>query len=164
MYVKKDMLELVEAKFVGAYSDNGFDLQKGTLNFHPTAQRYEYGTVNIPIRIGLHAAIRFIQRIGIENVWKRDKALSTYLFEKLQAIPFVRVLSTASDTERSAMITFVHENISYLEPQTHLNTFKLRTRGVAEGGVNALRISCHVYNSFDELDRLIEGVRKARKG
>jgi len=164
LYVRTDLLDVIQATFIGAYSDKGFDFQKGTLDLHPTAQRYEYGTVSIPLRVGLGAAINFIQRIGIENVWRRDKALSTYLFEKLQTIPFVDVLSPAGETERSAMVTFAHQKVPYLELQTHLNTYKLRTRGVGEGNVNALRISCHIYNSFAELDRLIEAVRTAWKG
>lgn len=164
LYVRKEMLDTIEARFIGAYSDNGFDYAKGTLSLHPSAQRYEYGTVSIPLRAGLGAAINFIQRIGIENVWKRDNLLATYLFEKLRGLPNVRVLSPAGGGERSAMVTFVHEKVPYLELQAHLNTYKLRTRGVAEGGVNALRISCHLYNSFAELDRLVDGVRSALKG
>ena len=161
LYVRKEMFDVIQAKFVGAYSDNGFDLAKGTLAFHPSAQRYEYGTVNVPLRVGLGVAVQFLQKIGMENVWKRDKALSTYLFNALSQLPQIKVLSPANDAERSAMITFQHEKIPFLELQQHLNTFKLRTRGVSEGGVNGLRISTHIYNNFEELDRLIEGVRTA---
>lgn len=161
LYVRREMLDVIQAKFVGAYSDNGFNLAKGTLNFHPTAQRYEYGTVSVPLRVGLGAAIKFLQRIGMENVWKRDQALSTHLFNGLRQIPYVTVLSPASDTERSALITFKHEKLPYLELQSHLNTFKLRTRGVGEGGVNALRVSTHIYNMFEEVERVLEGVRTA---
>ena len=161
LYVRKDMLDTVQAKFVGAYSENGFDLAKGTFNFNPTAQRYEYGTVNIPLRVGLGAAIRFLQRIGMENVWKRDQALATKLFRELREIPNVKVLSPSSDTERSALITFKHEKRSLNDLQTHLDTYKLRTRGVGEGGLNALRISTHIYNSFEEVERVVEAVKTA---
>lgn len=161
LYVRKEMFDVIQAKFVGAYSDNGFDLAKGTLAFHPSAQRYEYGTVNVPLRVGLGVAVQFLQTIGMDNVWKRDKALSNYLFQALSEIPQVKVLSPAIDAERSAMITFQHTKLPFLELQQHLNTFKLRTRGVSEGGVNGLRISTHIYNNFEELDRLIEGVKTA---
>ena len=164
LYVRREMLDVIEPQFVGAYSDNGFNFQKGELAFHPTAQRYEYGTVNIPLRVGFHEAVKFIQRIGINNVWKRDKALSNYLAEKLRAIPGVTVVSPHSDSERSAMISFKHEKLPFLELQSHLSKFDLRTRGVSEGAVNALRISCHIYNSFDELDRLVAGVLSATQG
>ncbi len=164
LYVTKEMLDVVQAKFVGAYSDNGFDLAAGTLTFHPTAQRYEYGTVSIPLRVGLGAAIKFLQKIGMDNVWKRDQALSTRLFNGLQQIPYLKVLSPANDNERSALITFKHEKLPYLELQNHLNSYNLRTRGVSEGGVNALRISTHIYNTFEEVERVLEAVRTAWKG
>jgi selenocysteine lyase/cysteine desulfurase len=163
LYVRKDMLDTIQAKHIGAYSDGGFDFLKGTMKLNPTAQRYEYGTVNIPLRVGLMAAFEFIERIGIETIWKRDQALSTRLFNGLREIPHVKVLSPEDDSMRSAMITFMHENIPYLELQEYLNTFKLRTRGVSEGGLAALRISTHVYNSFDEVETVLEGVRTAGK-
>jgi selenocysteine lyase/cysteine desulfurase len=164
LYVRKDMLDIIQPKIVGAYSDNGFDLAKGTLNFHPTAQRYEYGTVSIPLRVGLGAAINFLQKIGMENVWKRDQSLSTRLFMGLKSIPYVSVLSPANSTERSALVTFKHEKVPFADLQNHLNTYKLRTRGVSEGGLNTLRISTHLYNTPDEVDRTLEAVRTAYKG
>ena len=162
LYVRREFFDVVLAKFVGAYSDNGFDFQKGELKLHPSAQRYEYGTVSVPLRVGFGAALNFLTRIGIENVWKRDKQLSGYLFEQLSSLPDIRVLSPQSDSERSAMITFQHSSIPYLQVQSHLNTYKLRTRGVAEGGVNGLRISCHIYNNHEEIDRLLEGLKSLK--
>lgn len=163
LYVRRAMWDVIDAKFVGAYSDNGFDFQKGELTFHPSAQRYEYGTVSVPLRVGLGAALEFLTKIGMDNVWKRDKQLSNYLFEQLSVIPGVNIVSPAADGERSALISVQHEQLPFLELQRHLNTYKLRTRGVSEGGVNALRISTHVYNTKEEIDRLLEGVRSARK-
>jgi selenocysteine lyase/cysteine desulfurase len=161
LYVRKGMWDTLAAKFVGAYSDDGFDFLKGTFAFHPSARRYEYGTVSIPLRVGLHAAINFVQKIGIENVWKRDHALATRLFEGLRDTPEVKVLSPADDTMRSAMVTLMHDRLPYLKLQEHLNTYKLRTRSVTEGGLAALRISTHIYNSFEEVERVLEGVRSA---
>jgi selenocysteine lyase/cysteine desulfurase len=164
LYVRKDMLDVVQPKTVGAYSGNGFDLEKRTFDFTPSAQRYEYGTVSIPLRFGLGAAIRFLQKIGMENVWKRDQSLSTRLFTGLKSIPYVTVLSPESKTERSALVTFKHEKVPYGDLQRHLDTYKLRTRGVGEGGVNALRISTHLYNMPEEVDRALEAIKSAYKG
>ncbi|MCX6145437.1 MAG: aminotransferase class V-fold PLP-dependent enzyme [Ignavibacteriales bacterium] len=161
LYVRKEMLDVIQPKIVGAYSAAEFDLAKGTLDFVPSAQRYEYGTVSIPLRFGLGAAISFLQKIGMENIWKRDQSLSTRLFMGLKSIPYVSVLSPESSTERSALVTFKHEKIPFGDLQRHLDTYKLRTRGVGEGGVNALRISTHLYNSHDEVDRALEAVKTA---
>ncbi|MDH3251888.1 MAG: aminotransferase class V-fold PLP-dependent enzyme [Ignavibacteria bacterium] len=162
LYVRKEMLDTIQAKHIGAYSDGGYDFLKGTMELNPTAQRYEYGTVSVPLRVGLKAAFEFIDRIGIDTIWKRDQALSTRLFNGLRDIPHVKVLSPADDSMRSAMITFMHETIPHLKLQEHLNTFNLRTRSVSEGGLAALRVSPHIYNSFEEVETVLEGVQTAR--
>ncbi len=165
LYVRKDMLDTIVAKSIGAHSDGstGFDFQKGTYSLNAAATRYEYGTVSIPVRAGLGAAIDFVQGIGIENIWKRDKALSTRLIDGLRAIPGVKVLSPENDSMRSAMITLMHEQLPYLELQKHLDTYNLRTRGVSEGGLAALRISTHIYTMPEEVDRVLEGIRSIKK-
>lgn len=165
LYVRKDMLDTIAARHIGAYSDGGtgFDFEKGTMSLNPGAQRYEYGTVSVPLRVGLGAAFDFIHRIGMDNVWKRDKALSTRLFDGLRALPGISVLSPADDVMRSAMITFMDEKVPYQEVQKQLTTCDLRTRGVGEGGLAALRISTHIYTMPEEVDRVIEGVRTLKK-
>ena len=164
LYVRREMLDTVRATSVGAYSTGEYDWVEGRLNFHPDAQRYEYGTVSIPLRAGLGAAIEFVQRIGIETVWKRDQMLSTRLFEGLREMPRVTVLSPEDPTMRSAMITLMVDGLPHLKLQEHLNTFNLRTRSVTEGGLAALRISFHVYNLPGEVETVLEGVRSALKG
>ncbi|MCI0691722.1 aminotransferase class V-fold PLP-dependent enzyme [candidate division KSB1 bacterium] len=164
LYVRKDMLDIIQPIEVGAYSDKSHDLLTGELTFHPTAQRYEYGTVSTPLFVGLGAGIDFLMKIGMENVWNRDAALSTALLDGLKEIPNVEILSPLNQAERSAMITFKMKNIDYLKLQSFLTEkYKLRTRGVGEVGVNALRTSWHIYNSFEEVNRVLEGVREAAK-
>jgi selenocysteine lyase/cysteine desulfurase len=163
LYVRKGMLDTIRAKFTGAYSGD-FDLAKSIASFTPSAQRYEYGTVSAPLRTGLGAALKFIHRIGIDRVWAHDRALATAAFEGLRALPGVMVHSPARDAMRSAMITFSHAAVGYMDLQKHLDTYKLRTRGVSEGGMQALRVSFHVYNSPEEVARVIEAVRTASKG
>jgi cysteine desulfurase / selenocysteine lyase len=163
LYVRKEMLDTIEAKFIGAYSDGGFDFLKDQFTPNATAQRYEYGTVSVPLRAGLGAGILFLRRIGMENVWKRDWRMATTLRSGLAQIPGVVVLSPADDSMRSAMVTFMHEKLPYLKLQEHLDTFHLRTRGVSEGGLAALRVSLHLYNSPADVERVLEGVRTAVK-
>lgn len=162
LYVRKEMLDVIQPRFTGAYSAGPFDFQKGTYQFDPTAQRYEYGTVSTPLRVGLGAAVGFLQRIGIARVWERDRFLSTRLFNGLRDIPNVTVLSPGRDDMRSAMITFKHRSVGHLALQDHLTTYRLRTRAVDEGGLAALRISTHIYNSVEEVDRVLEGVRSVK--
>jgi cysteine desulfurase / selenocysteine lyase len=159
LYVRKEMLEPVRARFIGAYSDNGFDFDKGKLVLHPSAQRYEYGTVSTPLRVGFGAAFKFIRTIGIGNISTYDRAMATALFEGLRKLKGVVMLSPADASLRSAMITIKHTACDNLALQTHLDTYKLRTRIVEEAGLKALRISLHCYNSFDDVGRILDAVR-----
>ena len=161
LYVRKDMIPTITPRFVGGHSGT-VDWPKGTMTLVSTAERYEYGTVSTPLRVGLGAAIRFIQRIGIETVWARDRALADHLAGELRKIPGVRVLSPENPSLRSAMTTFEHERIPQLKLQEYLNTLNLRTRNVTEGGLAALRISTHIYNTFEEVQRVVDGVRSAQ--
>lgn len=161
LYVREGMLPTITPRFVGGHSAD-IDWLKGTMSLVPTAERYEYGTVSTPLRVGLGAAVRFIQRIGIQTVWDRDCALADRLAEGLREIPGVRVLSPEDPSLRSAMTTFEHARMSQLKMQEHLNTYNLRTRSVTEGGLAALRISTHIYNSFDEVQHVVDGVRSAK--
>ncbi|MGA9364400.1 MAG: aminotransferase class V-fold PLP-dependent enzyme [Bacteroidota bacterium] len=161
LYVRKAMLESVRPIFVGAYSDNGFDLTTGKIAFHPTAQRYEYGTYNAPLMIGLGAAIEFLQSIGMDNVWRRNEALSTRVYEGLSELKNVEMLSPSHPEDRGAMITFRMKNVKVEQLQSFLaDKYKLRTRFVGEANLNGLRISTHIYNNFEEVDRLISGVKE----
>ncbi|MGE5315905.1 MAG: aminotransferase class V-fold PLP-dependent enzyme [Acidobacteriota bacterium] len=161
LYVRKAMLDTVRAKFIGAYSDNGFDFDKGELTLHPSAQRYEYGTISVPLRVGLGAAFKFIDAIGMNNIWEHDRAMSSALFEGLKKEGSITVLSPADPSMRSAMITISHKTLSYTKLQEELNKFKLRTRVVTEGGLAALRLSLHCYNSFDDVETILKAVHAA---
>jgi selenocysteine lyase/cysteine desulfurase len=162
LYVRKEIMDTFTPRFIGAYSDGGYDFLKGTMAFNPTAQRYEYGTVSIPLRVGLGAAFKFIQRIGIDTMWARDRALAGRLAAGLRALPQVRVLSPEDPLLCSAMTTLMHDKLPHMELQKQLTDRNLRTRSVTEGGLAALRISTHIYNTFEEVDRVIEGVRSAK--
>jgi cysteine desulfurase / selenocysteine lyase len=159
LYVRKEMQDRVTPLFIGAYSAL-YDFIKFTYSYVGTAMRYEYGTVSIALRSGLGAAIDFIQRIGIDAVWKRDRMLADHLYEGLRSIPGVTVLSSPISGLRSAMTSFTHKSHPYLEIQKHLETkYNMRTRGVSEGGLGAVRISTHIYNTLEEVDCVLAGVR-----
>ena len=163
LYVQNDMLGIIEAKWVGAYSNTGhFDMLSGEVHLNPTAQRYEYGTVSTPLFVGLGVSMEFLLRIGMTNIWRRVHAMATALAEGLSALG-AEVLSPKHPDEHSSIITFRLKNLDRQDLQSFLaEKFKLRTRGVYEDGLNGIRISLHVYNSFKDVEKVLEGVRAAK--
>ena len=90
--------------------------------------------------------------------------LATRLYSGLREIPGVTVLSPEDPGMRSALTTFMHDSVSYHDISKHLSSLNLRTRTVSEGGLEAVRVSTHIYNSVEEVERVLEGVRSAGKG
>ncbi|NUM67995.1 aminotransferase class V-fold PLP-dependent enzyme [candidate division KSB1 bacterium] len=164
LYVRADALDLIESKYLGGYSNTGeFDMMTGAFQFHPTAQRYEYGTVSTPLFAGLGAAMEFLLKIGMENIWRRDHAMATALKEGLLKLG-VEVNSPQNPEEHGAIITFTLRNMERSKLQNFLaEKYQLRTRGIYEGGLDAIRISLHLYNSFADVDKVLEGVQAASK-
>ena len=163
LYVRKEMLDTIAAKFTGAYSGD-FDLAKGSVSFTPSAQRYEYGTVSIPLRVGLGAAVAFVRNIGLERIWKRDRMLADSLVSGLGAMPSIMLVSSADPAMRTSMVTIRHRTVSHEKLQAHLDTYNLRTRSVTEGGLAALRLSFHLYNTPGEVSRVLEALSTVPKG
>jgi selenocysteine lyase/cysteine desulfurase len=165
LYVSREAQEVIEPKFVGAYSGGGeWDMiTTGEFEFVDSAQRYEYGTVSTPLFVGLGASMDFLLRIGIDNVWRHNHAMGAALKEGLNELG-ARLLSPQHAEEHSSIITFKIDNMPYQKLQTFLGReYKLRTRGIYEGGLDGLRISLHLYNDFDDVDRVLAGVAAAMK-
>ena len=165
LYVSREAQEVIEPKFVGAYSGGGeWDMiTTGEFEFVGSAQRYEYGTVSTPLFVGLGASMDFLLRIGIDNVWRHNHAMGAALKEGLNELG-ARLLSPQHGEEHSSIITFKIDNMPYQKLQTFLGRdYKLRTRGIYEGGLDGLRISLHLYNDFDDVDRVLAGVAAAMK-
>jgi cysteine desulfurase / selenocysteine lyase len=163
LFVKKDMLDTIEPKFIGAYSDEWWDFDKG-LKYHSTAQRYEYGTYNVPLMHGLGVAVDFLDSIGLNEYYKRSHTLASDVIGSLSGIPNVEILTPSHPEEFGSIVTVRLKNIDTADLQKFLtDRFRLRTRFVAEAGLNALRISIHIYNSRDEVDRFIQGVKEASR-
>ncbi len=164
LYIQKEALDEIKAKFVGAYSNTGdYDFVTGEVHLNPTAQRYEYGTVSVPLFVGLGASMEFLLRIGLKNIWRRVHAMGAALSDGLKDLG-VEVLSPAHPDEHSAMITFRLKNVDRSTLQSFLaEKFKLRTRGIYEGGLEGIRISLHLYNSFDDVNSVLEAVQAAKK-
>jgi len=163
LYVRESALDSIDAQFVGAYSTAGHaDMATGEFGFRPTAQRYEYGTVSTPLFYGLGESMGFLLELGLEKVKRRNHGLATTLMAGLDELG-ASVLSPRQPGEHSSIVTFKLKEMPRDELQRFLGKhYRIRSRGIYEGGLEALRISLHIYNSFEEVGRILEGVRAAQ--
>ncbi len=159
LYVRKDRLDALVPTIVGAYSDRANSLLDRRLELRPSAQRFEYGTQNAALIYGLEAAADFVSTIGLDAVWKHNQALAEACVAGLGAIPGVELLSPSEPASRSAMVTFHFPGRDNRQVASALMQQRLRVRSVTEGGLDAVRVSFHVYNNANEVERLLQELK-----
>lgn len=128
------------------------------------ARKFEsFGTRNMPEAAGVGPAIDFQEQIGKDKIEARVRALSAYLRAQLQQIDGVR-LYTSTDSRLSAAVT----SFSIRELPIHRVMHELRQRhhiySRAVGNIgNAVRLSTHIYNTFDDVDAAVEVIQDMAK-
>lgn len=164
LYVKEELLDVLQTYHTGAYSADKWELTEQVQqlgNYVPTAHRYDYGTQNPSVYEGLGAAIDFINTVGAKKIAERGRALAKNLQEQLLYLDTkIDVLSSTEAASRGTMIGFKVRNIDLQEFGKKAGENHFRVRLVTESGLNSVRISTHVYNDFDEINRFIDFVKR----
>ena len=164
LYVRKELLDIVQAHWVGGYSDAGWDVTVDPPEFKgyvPTAHRYDFATQNAALYIGVAAAVDFFYHIGMSNVLRRGTALASHLqTELLKLGDKVEMLTPTEERSRGFVVGFRLPNIPYDKFGEHASKKGFRIRLVPESHLNSIRVSTHLYNNMEEVDRFVEAVRE----
>lgn len=162
LYINADMLNVWRPTWVGAYSDRVFDLAEARLETMPEARASEYGTRNTANLLGLAAALDYHCAIGPERVVSHGRSLSQRLADAFADDPRVELLTPLHDGCAASSIVTLRFPRSARTPWDWCNHLKrehrLRARPVGEAGLNAVRISSHLFNTADDLNRAISAI------
>jgi len=165
LYVRRDFQPLLQPYFVGGGGDTGA-WNMATVPITPTAyaasaHRYYGGTQSLGLWKGVEAAIDFAETIGVANIEARIRSLGTYTQARLLELgERIEMLTPAETGSRCGITGFRIKKMGHDEFFKQCMGQKIRIRGVAENGLNALRVSTHIYNTKAEIDRLIALVAK----
>lgn len=161
VYISERMKETFRPTYVGAYSNKEYDLDRLLLAYRDDAISTEYGTRNVALPLGLASAVRFLETVGMERVEQHGRQLAGRLKAGLVETPRVEVLTPEKDEDSASIVTFRIRGAEHGEIVRRLGQeFKMRVRPVGEHDLNAVRISLHVYNNEDEVDALLEALKK----
>ena len=159
LYVRADRLDEVWPTEVGAYT--GGPTPGGGLEYAPSAVRFEPGTRNAPLVLGVGAAVALLDEIGMDRVETRARALGCALHTRLEAIDGVEVLTPSDPALRAGITTLRSERVPFMELYQAYLDAAMRCRIVTEEGLDAVRVSTHIFNSEAECDRVVEVTREA---
>lgn len=161
LFIRRDRLEAVAPTGIGAYSGELPQLP-GEIKYHGAASRHEYGTRNAALITGLAEAVRQQERIGRDRIAAHGRELATMVHDGLAGMADITVLTPGSDELRASITTFRHARADAGKLFGYLHDrHRLRCRPVTEQGLNAVRVSLHVFNSRADAARVIAAVRAA---
>ena len=168
LFGKTELLEAMPPYQGGGEMISSVKFEKTTYNEIP--YKFEAGTPNIADVIGLGAGLNYFSGIDQAGAHAHEQALLKYASEKLSAIDGVRLIGTAK--EKASVVSFVIDGLNALDVGMFLDTMGIAVRTgqhCTEPVMDqfcipgTIRASFLFYNTFAEIDSLIEGVKKAIK-
>lgn len=127
------------------------------------AQRFNHlGTLDESRLAGLAAALAFHRTIGPERAYARIRALRSHLADALGQLRGLHIVSPPDGDMVAGMVSFKLDGVESLALQKTLETkHNVRTRVIGEYDYGWMRLSPHIYNSPEELDRLVGLIAEA---
>ena len=169
LYGKQELLENMKPFFYGGDMIEYVYEQDTTFAEVPT--KFEAGTQNVEGAFGLEAAINYLEKIGMDNVQKIEKELLDYAIEELSKLDFITVYGPKDISKCASVISFnvigihPHDVASILDSKNvcirsgnHCAQPLLRYMGID----STCRASFYIYNTREDVDRLIEALYKTR--
>lgn len=161
LYGKKELLEKVIPTNLGGGMNESFD-DEDHVYLKQLPHRLEAGTPNIAGAIGLGEAVRYLKKIGLNNIHKHEVELRKYLVDNLITIPHIDIINIESD---SGIVAFNIDGIFSQDVAYYLNKYHICVRAgnhcakvlkSATNVNNTLRVSLYFYNTKEEIDLLIK--------
>lgn len=130
--------------------------------------KFEAGTPHMAGVIGLEAALNYVNKIGLKNIAAYEHELLAYATTALQKVDGVKLIGTAN--EKASVISFVVEGIHALDIGTILDQLGIAVRTghhctqplmrhyCIQG---TIRVSLAFYNTQQEIDELVKGLKRA---
>ena len=134
--------------------------------------KFEAGTPNISGVIGLGAAIRYIENIGLKNIEAYEQKLTNYLLAQLEELEWVQVYGPLASQSRSGVVMFNLEDVHSHDLATALDLDGIAIRAGHHcaqilmrrlGIVASARASLCFYNSKEEIDQFIQSLTRAKE-
>ena len=170
LYGKKELLDKMNPFLFGGDMIEYVYEQDTTFAEVPT--KFEAGTQNVEGAVGLGAAIDYLNNIGMDNVEKIEKDVLEYAMKELSKIDFITLYGPKELENHAGVISFnvnkvhPHDVASILDSENvcirsgnHCAQPLLRYMGLD----STCRASFYIYNTKEDVDKLIEALYKTKK-
>ncbi|MEM6383708.1 MAG: cysteine desulfurase [Pseudomonadota bacterium] len=145
------------------------EVREDGVTFAEPPGRFEAGTPPIAQAVGLGLALDYIEQVGREAIARHETELLTYAMEQIGAMNSVRIMGEAPG--KGAIVSFEVEGAHAHDVSTLLDRYGVAVRAGTHcaqpllkryGVSSSCRASFGMYNSFDDVDRLVGALGKAQ--
>ncbi len=132
--------------------------------------KFEAGTPDYIATHGLAVALDYVNDIGLENISSHERELTSYCMEQMRSIDGIALFGTSE--HKDAVVSFLVGDIHHLDMGTLLDRLGIAVRTghhcaqpvMQRYGIQgAVRASFAMYNTKEEIDALVEGVRRVSR-
>ncbi len=165
LYGKKKLLDKMNPIEFGG--DMAQDVSKDEMTFKDTPYKFETGTPLIAEAIGLGEAIKFINKVGMDNIFDHEKELRAYAISKLEDIEGLTIYNKTAECGVIAM------NIDGVHPHDAASVFDKNNVCIRAGHhcaqlitkwlnvISTIRASFYFYNTKEDVDKLVDSIKEA---
>jgi cysteine desulfurase/selenocysteine lyase len=177
LYGRREVLEGMEPFLGGGemIREVRYNKSDGTcqITYNELPWKFEAGTPNISGGVGLMEAVRYLKGLGMEDVQRHEAELTRYALEGLSGLERIRWYGPGLDSERGGIIPFNMDGVDPHDLALLLDQFGIMVRSgfhCAEplhqrlGLKGSVRASFYIYNTREEVDKLIEALGEIGKG
>lgn len=170
LWAKKELLEKMTPCEYGGGMIKQVHLDKSTWASIP--QRFEAGTPGVAGAVGLASAIDYLENLGMDNIVEHEKELTKYALEELSKLEGVHILGPKDPSKRTALFSMVFDGMHPHDVATILNLEGIAVRSGQHCAMplhesldisSSTRASFYVYNTKDDVDALVKGIKKAKE-
>ena len=168
LYGKEEILESMQPYLYGGEMIRKVTYEESTWEDLPW--KFEAGTPLIAQGIALHAAIDYLEEIGMDNVQAHEEQLAEYAYDKLSEHDDVEIYGPPGD-DRGGLVAFNVDGVHAHDLSSILNDYAVAIRAGDHctqplhdtlGTAASARASFYIYNTREEVDALVEAVGGAR--
>jgi cysteine desulfurase/selenocysteine lyase len=174
LWARREILEAMPPFLGGGDMIKSVHLRHSEWNDVP--HKFEAGTPNMAHAVGLGAAVDYLNRLGMAQVQAHEQTLAAYAMERLATVPDLRIYGPPA-AERGGVVTFNLIRNGDLLIHPHDLASILDREGIAiraghhcaqplmehYGVAATARASFYVYNTKEEVDKLVDALLKARR-
>ena len=168
LYGKESWLDRLPPYQGGGEMIESVSFEKTTFERLPF--KFEAGTPDYIATHGLATAIDYIKALGIDNINKHERELTEYAMKRMREIEEIHIFGEAEN--KDAVVSFLVGDIHHLDMGTLLDRLGIAVRTghhcaqplmTRLGIQGTVRASFALYNTTEEIDMLIDGIKRVSK-